>query len=556
VAVAVGVVLADSSIVTLALPDILQHYRVDIPSVARVLTAYNIALAICAAPAALLARRWPRAVLTAGGILFAAGSVLCGLAPTFNELVAARIGQAIGGAAIAGAALAAIPAALWTTAGVIGASVGPALGGIVTQLAGWEWIFLIQTPVALVALAGGQARRDSNPVRRPPVRPMIAGALVASALTAALFLLVVLLVDAWRLEPAAAGLVVTVIPVAAIAGRRLRASPTAGAIAIAGGLGALALVPHAGAVWTVPPQILIGAGIGLTVGPLTMRVIAGPGSHVAAGGFALSARHLGVVIGLVLLAPLFTTDLTRARDHALQSGAAIVLDANIPITGKLQLVQDVLRIVDASGERIPDISPAFRGRTGPEWAAVHSALQDQLERAATHAFSRSFAVAAVLALLAALVAFQRAGRDIALSALAGGALIGLHLLLGGSSYKPTPVANPCVTRPWRNSSSASGVAQQIVLSALDGSACKLRVSREALVLAMRSRVALHDFAVAHHLSDAEVATAVRDGLKRSVADAQHAGLLGSLEVFLLDAAIDRIPVGSLLGALQQVPLQW
>jgi MFS family permease len=554
--VAVGVVLADSSVVTLALPDILEHYRVDIPDVARVLTSYNIALAICAAPAALIARRRPQIVLAVGAILFAAGSAACGLAPTFNELVAARIAQAAGGAALAGAALAAIPAALWTTAGVIGASLGPAVGGIVTQVIGWEWIFLAQTPVVLVALASRHARPDARPVLRPPARPMIAGALIAAALTAALFLLVVLLVDGWRIDPAIAGLIVTVIPAAAIAGRRIRASPAAGAIAIAGGLGGLALVPHAGAVWTLPPQILIGVGIGLTVGPLTMRVIAGPGSHVAAGGFALGARHLGVVVGLVLLAPLFTTDLTRERDDALQSGAAIVLDANIPITGKLQLVQDVLKAVDASGARLPDISPAFKGRTGPEWAAVHTALQDQLERAATHAFSRSFAIAAVLALLASLVALQRVGRGIAVAAVASGAVIGVYLLLGGANYKPTPVANPCVTRKWRNSSSASGVAQQIVLSALDGSACKLGVSRETLVLAMRSTAALHEFAVAHHLKDAEVASAVRDGLKRAVSDAEQAGALNSIEAFLLRAGIDRLPVGSLLGALQQIPLQW
>ncbi len=556
IAIAIGVVLADSSIVTLALPDILRHYRVDIPDVARVLTGYNLALAVAAVPAALLARRWPRPVLIAGALLFAGGSAACGLAPAFDGLVAARIAQAIGGAAIAGAGLAAIPAGLWTTAGVIGASLGPALGGIVTQTAGWQWIFLAQTPVVAVAFASAGARQDRAPIRMPPLRPLIAGALVASALTAALFLLVILLVDGWRMEPAVAGLIVTAIPAGAVAGRRIHGSPAAGALAIAGGLGALALVPHAGAGWTIAPQLLIGAGIGLTVGPLTMQIIAGPGSHVAAGGFALGSRHAGVVLGLVLLAPLFTADLTRQRDDALAAGAAIVLDAKLPVGGKLQLVRDVMKTVDTADARLPDIGPAFASRSGGEWAAVHAALDDELQRAATHAFSRSFGLAALLALIGALIAARHMRRDIAVAAVAGGALIGVHLALGGASYRPTPVADPCVRRAWRDPGSATGVAEQVVLSALDGAACDLGVSRESLVLAMRSTAALKDFGGAHHLSDQRITDAVRKGLHRSVGDAQKAGAINDIEAFLLNAAIDTLPVAGLLDALQSANLQW
>src|SRR6185503_9324757 len=69
--------------------------------------------------------------------------------------------------------------------------------------------------------------------------------------------------------------------------------------------------------------------------------------------------------------------------------------------------------------------------------------------------------------------------------LAVAAVVTPYLALGGASYEPTPVADPCKARDWRNPGSLSQVAEQIVLSGLDGAACKLGVSREDLMLAVR-----------------------------------------------------------------------
>ena len=55
----IGLALADSSVVTLALPDILRQFAVEIPEVAWVLTSYNLVLALAAVPAAYAARRRP-----------------------------------------------------------------------------------------------------------------------------------------------------------------------------------------------------------------------------------------------------------------------------------------------------------------------------------------------------------------------------------------------------------------------------------------------------------------------------------------------------------------
>ena len=159
----VGLVLADSSVVILALPDILARFHVPIRSVAWVLTIFNLVMALAAVPAAHLSRRIsPALVCRAGLVGFALASLGCALAPGFDWLLAFRAAQAVGGAAAACAALELLPAAtgserravvVWAASGAVGAAAGPAIGGALTQLASWSAIFFVQVPLALAALA-------------------------------------------------------------------------------------------------------------------------------------------------------------------------------------------------------------------------------------------------------------------------------------------------------------------------------------------------------------------------------------------------------------------
>src|SRR5439155_24628490 len=109
---------------------------------------------------------------------------------------------------------------MWAHAGVLGAALGPAAGGVLTQLLGWESIFLVQAPLILaplLALPGLRGlRRDRASAGRPHVAANLALLFGAAALSAALFLLVILLVNGWNIDPARAGLVATVLPAAAI----------------------------------------------------------------------------------------------------------------------------------------------------------------------------------------------------------------------------------------------------------------------------------------------------------------------------------------------------
>ncbi|HEU5207722.1 MAG TPA: MFS transporter, partial [Gaiellaceae bacterium] len=356
-----------------------------------------------------------------GALVFAGASLACGLAPSFGVLVGARCVQAVGAALLVTSALDLLSQGgsderavrIWVLAGVVGAALGPAAGGILTQLLGWESIFLAQVPVALallVALRTVDARPISSPAGRPSFAANAALLFVAGGLVAALFLVVLLLVDGWGMSPAAAGVVVTVMPLTAIVVGRLRLGSlgevqavACGVILLSGGLLALALMPRAGWGWTIPPQLLVGAGLGLTVGGLTELALHGRAEQVVHGGWTLSARHAGVVVGLVLLAPVLTTALDENRDEAIRAGAAVVLDSQIPPLAKLGVAQDVLAEVDRSGDagELPDVERALSDRPDDdEWSALVGALQDQLDRAVTSAFSGPFLLAAALTLCA------------------------------------------------------------------------------------------------------------------------------------------------------------
>jgi MFS family permease len=426
-ALAVATVLADSSVVVLALPDVLASFDVSIERVAWVITAFNLVLAAAAVPAALLATRAGAGRVTLAGLAgFAVASGVCAAARSFDVLLAARCVQALFGAAVVCGALAMLvrldgsqarAVGLWAAAAAAGAAAGPAAGGALTQAFSWRAVFVAQVPLAVVPLVLALRRREpeaaiaeaGRPLPRP--WPNLALALVSAALTAALFLLVLMLVRGWGLSPLAAAGVVTVIPAAAIAtsavARPAPGSPgpiAAGVILIAGGLAALALVPSAAVGWTFPPQALIGAGLALTLPGLTHAALDGPGPAAVHGGWTIGARHAGVVVGLLILTPLFTTDLVTQQAAAERSGTALVLNSPLSLTAKLNLGDAIERSLAGAQNRLPDLGPAFRTQhpsaaDRPAYDRLRAQLDGQVRRAAPHAFSRAFLVAALIAVL-------------------------------------------------------------------------------------------------------------------------------------------------------------
>lgn len=122
------------------------------------------------------------------------------------------------------------------------------------------------------------------------------------------------------------------------------------------------------------------------------------------------------------------------------------------------------------------------------------------------------------------------------------ALVGAYLAAGGSSYTPAKTQDPCEERPWRDPESLEQIAEQFSLSALDGAACKLGVSRETLARALATPASRERFTRRYGIGDAELARAVRAGLLRAVDDAERAGALSPLLAGPLRATLRQIPL--------------
>ena len=432
-ALVVGLVLADSSIVVLALPQIYRELDTDIAGVTWVLVSFNLVMALAAVPAAHAARRvGPGRAAAVGLAVFAGASLACGAATDLTTLIAGRCVQALGGAVAVTAVLELLPAtvgserratAVWAGAGATGAALGPAIGGLLTELVSWQSIFLLQAPVAIAAAvpilavarheaATGIAAAELRRTGRPHVLANLALAMVSAAIAAALFLLVLLLIEGWRLTPIGAAIVITVMPLSAVVGVRLgplvpsaRARAAAGTILVSGGLGGLALLPKAEVALTLPPQVLVGVGLALVLSALTETALSGRAPQAIHGGWTISARHAGVVVGLLALTPLFTADIAQQRRDAIAAGTAVVLDSRVSPLLKLELARRIDERLEGERGRVPTIGSAFEPLpSDPEDRAdvleLRGDLQDQLDRGATHAFRPSFGLGALLGLLA------------------------------------------------------------------------------------------------------------------------------------------------------------
>jgi EmrB/QacA subfamily drug resistance transporter len=158
----------DSSIVNIALPSIAHAFGVALTGVIEwILIGYLVVIAATLLTFGRVADLLGRKPLFLGGLLvFTLGSALCGAAPSLGTLIAARCFQGLGAAAIFSVNIAmitrAFPAAERGRAlGVnailvaLGVSVGPTIGGLLTQLLTWRWIFYVNLPIgALVILTG------------------------------------------------------------------------------------------------------------------------------------------------------------------------------------------------------------------------------------------------------------------------------------------------------------------------------------------------------------------------------------------------------------------
>jgi predicted MFS family arabinose efflux permease len=578
VAVAVALAFADSSVVVLALPDVYRAFGTSIVGVSWVITSYNLVVAVVAFALVPVLRRIDVGALTRVGLaVFCVGSVAAAASWTLPVLIVARCVQGLGAALLLAGSLALLSAltgsaerglALWTAAGTLGAAVGPALGGVLTQLADWRAIFAFQAPVALLALVAAfeshlHPRAEGD--ERGGLAANLALALVFGALVGALFLAVLLLVTVWGLAPAEGALVVTALPLAALASSRLaarlapRLAAGSGAGFLAAGLVALAVLPSASPALVAAALALCGAGLGLAVPVLTQTAVRPDEGVVRRGTVTIGARHAGLVVALALVAPLLSHDLTHAGHESLLGGTRVILDGNAPLRQKVPIALDLRTAIQSAPKGVvPDLAEPFDRRGAAQDSNLRHLRDDlvgEIRGALTRGFRNAFllsAIFAVAALIPILLARRLVGsaattararpvvRGLALVAVT---LLAAELALGGLRYGTARLADPCTAKPAFEGGGIDGAVQRFALSGLAGAACSLGTSREELVLSFSPST--RDGAV--RWDKATIDRALRAGLDRASHDTAGGGFLGTALAFALREIVAN-PVGWFLGA--------
>jgi EmrB/QacA subfamily drug resistance transporter len=186
----------DGSALTVALPRLRAFFGADLAAVQWVLNGYALALAALTLTGGALADAYGKArVLRYGCLGFGAASVACIFAPSVEWLIAARVLQGIAAALVTPASLALIGATfpkeerngaigVWAAASALTTAGGPVLGGWLTQEFGWQYVFAINVPLALIVVALLTAYAPAE--QRKQGRFDIAGATILTAALAAL----------------------------------------------------------------------------------------------------------------------------------------------------------------------------------------------------------------------------------------------------------------------------------------------------------------------------------------------------------------------------------
>jgi len=155
----------DSLVLTSALASIRGDFGASVETLQWTVNAYNLAFAVLLLTGAALGDRFGRRRMFAAGIfLFAVASVACALSGSVASLIAARSAQGAGAALVMPLAMAILSGAfpreeraraLGIFSGVTGFAliIGPAIGGFITESFGWRWIFWINLPIGMIAIA-------------------------------------------------------------------------------------------------------------------------------------------------------------------------------------------------------------------------------------------------------------------------------------------------------------------------------------------------------------------------------------------------------------------
>ncbi|MGH9024539.1 MAG: MFS transporter, partial [Acidimicrobiia bacterium] len=188
-----GIAFLDSTVVNVALPAIADDLDAGIRGLQWVLDGYLVTLTALILLGGSLGDHYGRRRMYVYGLVgFTLASVLCGVAPNTGTLIAARALQGVGGALLVPGSLAIISATFhesdrsraigaWSGLAGVSSALGPLVGGYLVDAVSWRWVFLINVPIAAVAIAITIRHVPESRDETVTGRPDIPGAVLASA---------------------------------------------------------------------------------------------------------------------------------------------------------------------------------------------------------------------------------------------------------------------------------------------------------------------------------------------------------------------------------------
>ena len=451
--------LIDVTIVNVALPDMARQLHTTFSDLQWVIDLYALVLAALVLTVGSVADRLGRRrVYLLGLVLFAASSLTCGLAPNVGVLIAARGVQGLGAAAMFATTMALISSSYsgrdrgvafgaWGAVNGAAAAAGPIIGGLLTTHFGWRWIFLVNLPVSVVAVALTLVvvteSRDPHP-RRVDLPGMVSFTVAAATLTYALIR------GAW-----ASGLTLGLIAVAAVAlvgfvlAERRRRDPMLDlsllgnrsftAMLIAGALlsaaawasmaylslwlqSVLGLSPIQAGLVVLPAALgafVVSAAIGRILHTASPRLLIGTGLLIiAAGALAQALIRTGsswpvLLPGLALvgigaglsLAPLSATAMAAVpHSRAGMAGGAVSTFRQLGYAFGIAVLGQVFRagLSHAAG---PSLAGALSGGQAGAVIARSPGLAPLVHRAFADGLDLTFVVAAVVGAVASVLVF-------------------------------------------------------------------------------------------------------------------------------------------------------
>jgi EmrB/QacA subfamily drug resistance transporter len=188
-----SLVFIDMTVVGIALPVLQAAFHSSAAAAQWVVEAYTLVLGALMLLAGALGDRYGRRLLfIAGVVVFAVGSILCGLSTSMTVLVASRVLQGVGGTMLAPASLALIGACFegaergkavgtWSGLTSVAGAIGPVAGGAIIDHFGWRWVFFINVPLALAVLAVTLEHVPESRDEAERGTPDVAGSLLVTA---------------------------------------------------------------------------------------------------------------------------------------------------------------------------------------------------------------------------------------------------------------------------------------------------------------------------------------------------------------------------------------